>query len=192
MNFGEYDPEGSPFDNESDFDFASDFGFLGINCMTVGEVSNNSSPLEVSQGNSTQIGVTLNTHGSKVRFKVISGGKRLTLQWWKVYLDSCATYHTFFVKEFLKNIVENKGTMNGNCNAGETKITKRGYFGKLRVWLNENGIANLLSIPQLEKDGYSVSTNKGQWKVFTPEGNTIRFKRDTGMCVGMPYIDLRD
>ena len=83
--------------------------------------------------------------------------------------------------------------MNGNCNAGETKINKRGYFGKMRVWLHENGIANLLSIPQLEKDGYTVSTStKGQRKVFTPEGKIILFKRDTGMCVGMPYIDLRD
>ena len=116
--------------------------------------------MEDPQENSTQIGVTLNTHERKVRFKGISGGKRLTLQWWKVYLDSCATYHTFFVKEFLRNIVENKGTMKGNCNAGETEITKRGYFGKLRAWLNENGIANLLSIPQLEKDGYTVSTSK--------------------------------
>ena len=68
------------------------------------------------------------------------------------------------------------GTMHGNCNAGETKITKRGYFGEMRVWLNENGIANILSIPQLEKDGYTVSTStKGQWKVYTPEGKIILF-----------------
>ena len=26
------------------------------------------------------------------------GNKRLTLNWWKLYLDSCASYHTFFVK----------------------------------------------------------------------------------------------
>ena len=51
--------------------------------------------------------MTLNTHERKVRFKGISGGKRLTLQWWKVYLDSCAIYHTFFVREFLKNKLNN-------------------------------------------------------------------------------------
>ena len=28
-------------------------------------------------------------------------GDRFTLDWWKVYLDSCATYHTFFIKRFL-------------------------------------------------------------------------------------------
>ena len=63
----------------------------------------------------------------------------------------------------------------------------------MRVWLNENGIANLISIAKLEADGYTVQTDtKGEWKVSTPEGKTILFKRDKGMCVGMPYIDLLD
>ena len=98
----------------------------------------------------------------------------------------------FYIKAFLKNI-EESGTMSGNFNTGTTKITKRGYFGKLRVWLNKNGIANLIYIPMLEADGYVVRTDtKGEWQVLTPEGKIIPFKRDTGMCVGMPYIDLRD
>ena len=123
MNVGEYDP----FDDEPAFE--SDFGFLGTNFMNFGEFGKESSPEEDRQESSTQLGVTLNTHERKVRFKRISGGKRLTLHWWKVYLDSCATYHTFFVKEFLRNIEENKGTMNGNCNAGETKITREAISG---------------------------------------------------------------
>ena len=81
--------------------------------------------------------------------------------------------------------------MNGNCNAGTTRMTKRGYYGRLRVWLNENGIDNLISIPNLEVDGYVVRTGtKGEWQVVTPDGETIPFKRDKGMCVGMPYIEL--
>ena len=60
------------------------------------------------------------------------------------------------------------------------------------MWLNENGIANLISIPKPEADGYVVRTyTKGEWQVVTPEGGTIPFKRDKVMCVGMPYIDLR-
>ena len=118
--------------------------------------------------------------------------KGLTLNWWKLYLDRCASYHTFFVKEFLMNIHKGAGAMNGNCNSGTTRITKRGYYGRLRVWLNENGIANLISIPKLEACGYVVITNtKGEWKVITPEGETIPFKRDKGRCVGMPNINLR-
>ena len=64
-----------------------------------------------------------------------SGG--ITLEWWKCYLDSCASYHTFFVKEFLKNTQEGGGTMTGNCNAGTTRITKKGSYGDLQVWLNK-------------------------------------------------------
>ena len=83
--------------------------------------------------------------------------------------------------------------MNVNCNAGTTRITKQGCFGKLRVWLNKNGIANLVSIPKLKVDGCVVRTDtKGEWQVLTPEGKVIPFKRDKGMCVGIPYIDLRD
>ena len=83
--------------------------------------------------------------------------------------------------------------MNGNCNAGTTRMTKRGYYGRLRVWLNENSIANLISIPKLEAYGYVVKTNtKGEWQFVTPEGGTIPFKCDKGMCVGMPYINLRE
>ena len=83
--------------------------------------------------------------------------------------------------------------MNGNCNAVTTRMTKRGYYGRLLVWLNENGIANLISISKLEADGYVVKTDtKGEWQIVNPEGETIPFQSDKGMCVGMPYIDLQE
>ena len=45
----------------------------------------------------------------------------------------------------------------------------------------------------LEDSGYKVSTHTdGDWEVTTPRGDVIMFKRDTGVCKGMPYIDLRD
>ena len=81
--------------------------------------------------------------------------------------------------------------MTGSCNAGTTRITKRGFYGDLQVWRNEQGVANLISIPMLKKYGYSVSkTTNGEWKVVTPGGDTIPFKRDKGLTVGLPYIDL--
>ena len=49
--------------------------------------------------------------------------------------------------------------MNRNCNAGTTRMIKRGYYRRLRVWLNEKFIANLISIPKLEVDGYVVRTD---------------------------------
>ena len=43
----------------------------------------------------------------------------------------------------------------------------------------------------LEKAGYILSGHtKMDWVVFTPKGKEIVFKRDTGVCKGMPYIDL--
>ena len=61
------------------------------------------------------------------------------------------------------------------------------------MWLNKKFIANLISIPMLEASGYIVSTHTHvDWFVTTPEGKYITFKRDKGMCTGMPYIDLRE
>ena len=117
---------------------------------------------------------------------------RFTLDWWKCYLDSCATYHTFFAEIFLKNIRTGRTTMNGSCNAGTVSTSTKGWYGDFEVWLNKKGIANLLSIPTLEDAGYLVSTHtNAEWVVTTPKGKKITFERDTGVCTGMPFIDLR-
>ena len=138
-----------------------------------------------------KVGIALADVKSDQGEKKSGRSRRRTLEWWKAYLDSCASYHTFFSKRYLKNIKEGGGTMTGSCNAGTTRISKRGYYGDLQVWLNEQGVANLISIPMLEADGYSVSTDiNGEWKVVTPRGDTIPFKQDKGLTVGMPYFDL--
>ena len=56
----------------------------------------------------------------------IEKGKRSTLEWWKCYLDSCASYHTFFAKGFETGVTEGGNTMSGRCNAGVTKTVTRG------------------------------------------------------------------
>jgi hypothetical protein len=44
----------------------------------------------------------------------------------------------------------------------------------------------------LEATGYIISTHtKGDWAVTSPKGVKVVFKRGTGMCSGMPYIDLQ-
>ena len=118
---------------------------------------------------------------------------RYTLDRWKCYLNSCASYHTFFEREYLRNIGETDSTMSGNCNAGTVVLKKKGWYKNFQVWLNEQGIVNLLSIPMLEEAGYKVSTHTDRnWEVTTPQGAVVVFKRDTGVCKGMPYIDLRE
>ena len=64
---------------------------------------------------------------------VKNGDNRVTLDWWKCYLDSCASYHTFFIKQFLTNITQGGATMTGNCNAGTTTANKQGSYGDFRV-----------------------------------------------------------
>ena len=45
----------------------------------------------------------------------------------------------------------------------------------------------------LEDAGYIVSTNTNRdWVLTTPKGKKIMFKRDIGVCMGMPYINLRE
>ena len=96
----------------------------------------------------------------------------------------------FFVREFLKNIEEDGTMMDGNCNAWSVLPKKKGWYKNFQVWLNEQGIVNLLSIPMLEEAGYEVTTHTDdEWKVITPWGEVIVFARDTGMCNRMPYID---
>ena len=61
------------------------------------------------------------------------------------------------------------------------------------MWVNKGGIANLLSIPQLEKDGFRVTSDThGEWIMYSPRGEKLFFKQDSGALKNMPYIDLDD
>ena len=70
--------------------------------------------------------------------------------WWELYLDSCATYHTAFVKLMSENVADANTTLVGTCNAGVTFSSLKRYYGKFHMWVNNNGMANLLCNPCLE------------------------------------------
>ena len=73
-------------------------------------------------------------------------------------------------------VYSGKTAMNGICNAGTLTTNTRGWYGEIKVWLNERGIANLLYIPILEDAGYIVSTyTKGDWVVTTLKGKKSFF-----------------
>ena len=117
----------------------------------------------------------------------------MTLDNWKLYLDTCATYHSAFVDWMLSNVHQVNTILRGNCNAGVTSTNVKGTYGLWEFWLNKKGIVNLLSVPQLEKDGFVIDYNTNRdWVVTTPTGEKILFKKDTGLCEGMPYIDMRE
>ena len=90
----------------------------------------------------------------------------------------------------LGNVHQVRTLLQGNCNAGVSTSYEKGFFGLWDFWLNYQGITNLLSIPQLEKDGYVIDYNTNRdWVVTIPEGKTILFHKDVSMCKGMPYLD---
>ena len=85
-----------------------------------------------------------------------SVNKRFTLDAYKLYLDSCTTYHSLFVGWVLGNVHQVNTVLQGNCNTGVSTSDEKVFFGLWGFWINEQGIANLLSIPHLEKDGYVI------------------------------------
>ena len=64
---------------------------------------------------------------------------------------------------------------------------------QFHFWLVRNGIANLLSLPWLEANGYRVTYDTLTcWKIHCPDGTVLTLKKDTGLCQGFPYLDLKE
>ena len=119
-------------------------------------------------------------------------GGRLTMEWWKCYLDSCVSYHTFFVREFLQNIHKGRGTMTGNCNEGTTRINKRGSYGDFQVWLNKKGTANL--IYPCARSMWVYCLHSHEWRVESsyPPGGCYSFQATHGtVCWNATQPPLR-
>jgi hypothetical protein len=84
--------------------------------------------------------------------------------------------------------------LRADCNAGTNiRIEKGWYQDPFHLWLVHNSIANLLSLPQLEDDGFTISYHsRGKWIVTTPQGKDITFNRKPdGVHRGFPYLNMR-
>ena len=130
-----------------------------------------------------------------VGFIVPSGStatsKRLSCREHKLFLDSCATYHTMCTEKFLTRLHLTKVYLQQNCNAGSKLTNKQGYWNGIPFWVNNTGIANLLSLPKLEKSGWLIRYKTGnKWEALSPQGQLLTFKKDTGLCKLMPYLDM--
>lgn len=109
----------------------------------------------------------------------------------KLYLDSCATNSSMFADEFLSNTHTAKIALRQNCNAGSRTLSRMGTWMRFPMWENSNGIANLLSVPWLEENGYLVTKTYDKWFVHAPDGYTIHFSVEKdGLCHGMPLTCL--
>jgi hypothetical protein len=124
--------------------------------------------------------------------RVIATPKTLDPQW--LYLNSTSSFHQVFTEEHLDNLCLAGATLCADCNTGTNFATKKGWYCNLfDLWLVHNGIANLLSLPQLEADGFTVSCHTGEnWIVTTPQGKEITFhQEENGVCRGFPYINMQ-
>eukprot|EP00957_Ditylum_brightwellii_P047234 3587883-Ditylum_brightwellii.AAC.1 len=76
-----------------------------------------------------------------------------------------------FVRDMLSDVKALGTILQGNCNAGVSTSKEKGAHGLWSFWLNKKCIANLLSIPQLKKDGCTIDYNtKRNWVVTMPSG----------------------
>ena len=109
----------------------------------------------------------------------------------KLFLDSCATHNVMFASEYLENVYRTGVALRQNCNAGSKVTNQKGSWLDWEFWLNTSGIANLLSVPTIENSGCKVQYNTGKnWEVYTPSGYILTFYLDTGVCNGMPYLNM--
>ena len=91
--------------------------------------------------------------------------------------------------KYLSDIRRASRPLKVNCNAGAIVAEEVGTFGSLEVWNMPEGIANIFSMPELEKK-YRITYDswEGYYIVHTERGQ-VRFNKDEQ---GLPYIDLNN
>ena len=70
---------------------------------------------------------------------------------------------------------------------------EKGWYGNLfKMLLVRNGIANLLSVPQLERDGFFLTYDtRTTCHIHCPDGKFIALDRELGgFCYWLCYIDM--
>lgn len=84
------------------------------------------------------------------------GGVELLHDW--AYLDGCSMVTVFKSNKYLKGIEILEQGVKINCNAGVVTTKQRGTYGGLKVWYLPNGIANIISMNELE-ELYCITSN---------------------------------
>ena len=118
---------------------------------------------------------------------------RDTLEPNKLYMDTDSSFHQIFTAPHLYEIRTLEPTLHGHCNYGTTISNKKGvYIHLFDIWPVRNGIAKLLLVPQIEKEGFCLTYDTTTiWTIQCPYGSVLNLKRDTCMCDKFPYLYLK-
>ena len=103
-----------------------------------------------------------------------------------------------FYASHLDDVKKFSTILRGSCNSGFTFSDKKCWYkGLFHMWLVYNGIANLLSLPQLEQEGYRITYDTlNNWFIHVPGGPLLALrtdlviKRGVGVCKGFPYLNM--
>ena len=106
---------------------------MGVNYVQVGPDLLNPVQKGYCDALPTDTGTQKTLPRAAARKSVPRSTKCVTLDWWKLYLDSCATYHTVSVDWLLDDIHKVDTILKGNCNAGVTTSNKKGWFGTFKM-----------------------------------------------------------
>ena len=100
----------------------------------------------------------------------------------RVLLDNCSTFNQMVEQDLLSNTRQVDTTLHDHCNAGVTTTNWVGTFDGLpgcdvEAWLNRDGIANILSVPALKKQGFRITydSDDGYYTVSDRKGGSVRF-----------------
>ena len=112
-------------------------------------------------------------------------------------LDSGTTSTMVCNRDMVKNIHDAAQSIYMNSNFGGHEIHTRGTLKEIpnhEVWVHDKGSANVVSLSELEEQcGCTVKYERGLFRVFTPTGKVIDFKRNfQGLFLYWPSSDRSD
>ena len=177
-------------------------GYFGMNLGRACEVTRGASLAQAASAAGGTAAAASDGHGHSIARGIVaahqgraiqrrtSKSRRNVLDKEKVYLDTAASYHQVCSMGYLEGIQQSERVLKGECNAGTTYTNVKGWLGDLHMWIAKEGIANLISLPQLERDGWDIEYKTGRtWNVCSPQGTLLIFRKNKGgQLTGCPML----